>query len=80
MRKTLMETQEAAVELHALAQGSVALMDQCQSDTTPAANALYALLHVLVERADKLADDLDVLVSAQRRPADTSPASAGVIQ
>lgn len=79
MAKTIGDAQVDATMLHALAQGASELFDGSWSKATPATNALCALLAVIVEKADALANDLDVM-ETEARHAPKPSASAGAIQ
>lgn len=57
--KTISELETDAIHLEALCQGAIELFDGVTHSATPASNALYALLHVLEEKAGQLASELD---------------------
>lgn len=59
--KTISEIQANAVQLEALCQGAFELMELVRGEPSPAANALYALLRVLEEKAGAIAQHLDEL-------------------
>lgn len=59
MPKTKSELQSDAVFLHAMIQGIEVLYDTIKHDLSPASNAMPAMFESLLERASRLADDLD---------------------
>ena len=65
--KSIRDLQHAACMLHAFAQGVAELHDTLKTDMSPASNAMPALFESLIERADRLANELDALQTAQRR-------------
>lgn len=65
--KSIRSLQHDACMLHAFAQGIAELHDTLKTDTSPASNAMPALFESLIERADRLSNDLDALETAQRK-------------
>lgn len=65
--KTISDLQHDATMLHAFAQGVYELHDLIKTDLSPASNAMPALLDSLIERADRLANDLGAFETAGRR-------------
>lgn len=64
MSKTIQELQGGAVVLNGLAEG----MDELLScETRAARNAVFALSTTLIEKSQKLADDLDAYESEARQ-------------
>lgn len=63
--KTISDLQSDATMLHAFAQGVAELHDLIKTDLSPASNAMPALLDSLIERADRLANDLSILEMAR---------------
>ncbi|WP_050524913.1 hypothetical protein [Pseudorhodobacter wandonensis] len=57
--KTISDLQTDATFLHAMAQGIDVLYDIIKTDLSPASNSMPAMLQSLIERADRLAQDLD---------------------
>jgi len=57
--KTIADLQSDAVFLHAMAQGIDVIYDTIKTDLSPASNSIPAMLQSLIERADRLANDLD---------------------
>ena len=65
--KSIRDLQHDACMLHAFAQGVAELHDTLKTDTSPASNAMPALFESLIERADRLSNELDALQTAMRR-------------
>jgi len=65
--KTLSDLQSDAIYLHAMAQGIDALYDTLRPEISPASNSMPAMFQSLIERARRLADDLETLESAAKR-------------
>lgn len=59
MPKTISELQKDAVFLHAMIQGVEIVYEEVSRDCSPASNAMPALFESLLERARRLANDLD---------------------
>ena len=57
--KTISELQSDAIFLHAMAQGMDVLYDTIKTDLSPASNSMPAMFQSLIERADRLAQDLE---------------------
>ncbi|MCA3488124.1 MAG: hypothetical protein IOD05_07975 [Rhodobacter sp.] len=56
-----------AIKLHALCQGLELVFDEIACEPTPAKNAAVALICEIVERAERLASDIDRAESARKR-------------
>jgi hypothetical protein len=56
-----------AVKLHALCQGLELVFDEIACEPTPAKNAAVALICEVVERAERLASEIDRAESARKR-------------
>ncbi|WP_101340809.1 hypothetical protein [Cereibacter azotoformans] len=67
--RSLADCQTAAVKLYSLAQAAFELYDQVPSGNGAPANGLHALLEVLVQKADALANDIDALERGARAAA-----------
>lgn len=67
--KTISDLQVDACMLHGFAQGLAELHDMIKTDLSPASNAMPPMFASLIERADRLANDLDALNTAQRAAA-----------
>ncbi|MES2844857.1 MAG: hypothetical protein V4747_07515 [Pseudomonadota bacterium] len=62
----LAEIQSDATLLHSLCEGALELLELTTTVASPASNALHGLVVVLIERADKLASDLEGACDAAR--------------
>lgn len=56
-----------AVFLHAFAQGVAELHDTLKTEVSPASNSMPALFESLIERAAKLAHDIEIFDYVERR-------------
>ena len=56
-----------AIMLHAFAQGLYELHDTLKTDRSPAANSMPAMFDSLIERAHKLAEDIEAYDFVERR-------------
>jgi hypothetical protein len=70
--KTISQLQSDACFLHAMAQGVDALFDTISTELSPASNAMPAMFQSLIERADRLAQDLDAMESEMRQAGRTA--------
>ncbi len=58
LQKAISDAGTDATMLEGLCQGSIEIFDVVRCETTPASNALYALLTVMAEKADALASQI----------------------
>lgn len=65
--KTIKDLQSDATMLHGFAEGLAELYDVIDCKPSPASNAMIPMFASLIERADRLANDLDAFESAQPR-------------
>lgn len=56
-----------AIMLHAFAQGVYELHDTLKTDRSPASNAMPAMFDSLIERAHRLAEDIEAFDFVERR-------------
>ncbi|WP_386682988.1 hypothetical protein [Loktanella sp. R86503] len=59
--KTIQQCATDATFLHGLLQGLEILISESNSNSSPASNAAYALVHELIGKADRLTLDLEGL-------------------
>lgn len=58
--RTLDDIHRDAVFLHAFAQGLAELHDTLKTDLSPASNSMPAMFESLIDRASRLADDIEI--------------------
>lgn len=64
--RSLDDIHRDAIFLHAFAQGVAELYDQVEATPTPVTNSMPAMFESLIERADRLAGEIEAYEYAER--------------